>query len=218
MKKRIPALAVALIIIASLLCGCKNTLPPEVMTTRSEITIITTEESFDSLVETFNTLRERVSKLIKEDGTGTISFGMHRTDVLKVLDEQDIPYEMIAGDILLGDSSYYGQGGYTGGGTYYHFDFKTGQFDFEAGQLFCIDFMSQSFRGLRVGDPVQRILELYGEPDEYSNDGMCEYYRYFSSASEAIVGFTVLVRSSGDKAAVYMMELLSRSAEEMEEY
>ena len=185
------------------------------MTTRSEITIITTEESFDSLVETFIDLRERVSKLIKEDGTGTISFGMHRPEVLKVLDEQDIPYKMIAGDILLGDSSYYGQGGYTGGGTYYHFDFKTGQFDFEAGQLFCIDFMSQSFRGLKQGDSVQRMLDLYGEPDEYSDDGACEDYQYFFPTSDGTVIFTVIVREPGDK--VYEMILQYRSTEEMEE-
>ena len=216
-RKSSVRMAILLIIVATVLCGCRDTLPPEVITTYSETMIITTTESFDSLVETFLSLRESISKLIKEDGTGTISLGMHRSDVLKVLDEHEIPYELLAGkllpgDIRLGDSSYYGQDdGRTGSGTYYSFDFETGQ-------LLSIDPMIQSFRGLKRGDPVQRIIELYGEPDEYYDGGdMGGSYRYLFTMGKDTVRFTVVVRGLDNNAKVYEMILDYRSAEEMTE-
>jgi len=191
----------------ALFYGCEDATEDKTKLDETTTSVATT--AITTATEPIASLSERIAKLIREDGTGTISIGMHRSDVLKLLDEENIPYSMIAGDIELGDGLYFGLGGVIGGGTYYHFDFDTLQLD-------SIYPMMQSFRGLKVGDSVQRVLELYGEPDEYY-DVEFEYFQYLFPTDEGTVSFTVGVRGLGDDAKVFEMNLYFRSAEEMAE-
>jgi len=187
-----------------LLSGCREATKPEGTITSAATTAITTVTG--SILSLF----ERVAKLIKEDGTGTISIGMDRSEVLMILNEKNIPYSMIAHDIELGDSEYFGQGAAISGGTYYSFDFATMQ-------LNSIYPMRQSFCGLKVGDSVQRVLDLYGKPDIYDNTDMGDFYHYLSLLNDGTVYFTVRVFSDGDTAMVNEMSLTYRTAEEMAE-
>ena len=200
MIRKSTACLASIVMIMALLYGCQDEIitgETIVVTTGSQI--VTTTESIDSLTERVSRLAERISQLVKEDGTGIISFGMHRSDVLKILDEQGIPYNEIAGDIELGDSIYFGQG-VVGGGTYYLFEHDTLQFK----EIFM---KVQSFRGLKKGDPVQRIFELYGEPDEFFDSDDQKGYRYYFPSDKDTVIFYIGVRGDGDDARVYEMNL-----------
>jgi hypothetical protein len=96
-----------------------------------------------------------VASLINENGTGEIQINMKREEVAKILEKYSVSYKYLGDEYLeIEDGIYYNLG---------HFEIK------------------QSSKGLKVGDPIERVYELYA--------GAKEAYVYFKEDDTALFSF-----------------------------
>jgi hypothetical protein len=108
-------------------------------------------------------LSERIAKLTKEDGTGDVYFGQPAAEIMKILDEKDIPYEVYYWPEPDEDRIS-------------HIDLANGtSYLLEPGYLTYMD-VKQTYQGIKIGDPASKVEQIYGEMDPKDFNGGIYYY------------------------------------------
>ena len=92
-------------------------------------------------------ISETLSQLTNEDGTGEISLNMTWQEIAAVLDEVGIPYE-----VMEVADSYLNAIFASNGNLYRPYEGK-----FKVAQL---------KSGVKISDPISKVIEIYGEPDK----------------------------------------------------
>ena len=95
-----------------------------------------------------------LSQLTNEDGTGEINLNMTWQEIAAVLDNKGILYK-VNGTWTEADAEYSSDSRsiFTADGSYYR-------------PYYGSIYLHQTKKGLRVGEPLSRTVELYGEPDK----------------------------------------------------
>lgn len=121
-----------------------------------------TEISTSDGSKTITEIAEILAQLTNEDGTGEINLNMTWQEIAAVLDEKGILYT-VNGSWTEADTEYSSDCRYifTADGSDYRPYFNM------------ID-LHQTKKGLKVGEPLSRAVELYGEPDK-SEANPCYY-------------------------------------------
>lgn len=158
MKKLIAALLSCVLVLSVFTsCGGSNNESP---VSSSESVPVTTTTATTTAVSK-DELYAKLAQLTKEDGTGEINLQMNKDEIAEVLEKYGIDYTVREMGIYIDDHACYDTdtwGGY-------------GSFD-----------MGQSYKGLKIGDSVMKVLELYGEPDEVGSSGSFKYVMAISKA------------------------------------
>jgi hypothetical protein len=164
MKKFITAIVT--LAIATIFVGCQNQNPQtgnvfshssqSVQETTAHISI-TPQAATDRVESTTvsSTSKESVAKpisdLINEYGTGEINLDLSFDEIKTVLDSYGINYKGEFGYIEFDDGTFYD------------------------GEFF---YMKSTQKGLAVGDSIEKIKQIYGEPQSLNESGGCIYFVY----------------------------------------
>ena len=176
-------LCLSMVMLSSCQAEVKDSGKSEADTAESTITTTTTTTTTTATTTTTTPYNpeelvyEKLAKLTKEDGTGEISLDMSAQEIVAVLDKYGIEYddyqpdeEYKSGHVSISRNGYCTK--------YYD---KYGQFS-----------LQQSYKGLKVGDDLDRVLELYGEPDEIvSNGSPDKFYIYVQKELAGLMSCTI---------------------------
>lgn len=127
-------------------------------------TEVSTSDGSKSITE----IAALLAQLTNEDGTGEVNLNMTWQEIAAVLDEKGISYEVM-GSWTETDAEYSSDGRYifTDDGSSYR-------------PYYGIIDLHQTKKGLKVGEPLSRAVELYGKPDKIEinpcYDNVVDYY------------------------------------------
>ena len=110
-----------------------------------------------------NEISAKLAELINEDGTGKIYLGMKREDAIKVLEKENIPYEIQE------------EGRY-----FYIFNFSDGS-SISSHETLEQFYLAQTNKGLKIGDPASKIEEVYGKAKVDEGTGIICYTYYYEN-------------------------------------
>jgi len=147
MKQKWKTFLPPLILIMLLLFSLRRGTSVETYTSTETLTTLVNVESSALPAESthflLTTTKSSIGQLLCEDGTGIINFAMSQEEILDRLNEHRIRYE-INESIYFGNSIYFEDGSAYYPGFYYP---------------------KETARGISLGDTVEKMKVLYGEPD-----------------------------------------------------
>ncbi|MBQ6569408.1 MAG: hypothetical protein IJL87_04045 [Clostridia bacterium] len=155
--KKILALVLCLIMLT--LSSCQTAKKPEQTAESGESQAVESVTASDPE----EAIYARLARLTKEDGTGEISLDMGAQEIVEVLNKYGIEYN----DFRPDDDE---QGGFVGVADNRYFSNNIDGWGTFA--------LMQSYKGLKYGDTVEKVLELYGKPDEIMETSQYETYVY----------------------------------------
>jgi hypothetical protein len=135
-------------------------------------------------------ISEKLAKLIKEDGSGIVHLGMQAGQAQKVLISEDVPF-----------IAHTAGSSYTGSELDMEnkiFDLLSFQFEDGSSWNFNSDNtlesvgIAQTHKGLKIGDNIAKMKQLYGEPQPWQN-GDFLYYIYDYDVDKSISPDTGMV-------------------------
>lgn len=160
-----------------LLSSCKVVAEPETVSQPQTTTTVTTTIPTTTLNN--ETISAQLATLTKEDGTGEIHLQMTVEEIATVLDKYDIKHTLDETGLSVRTS-------YPGNIWLYCENFYAGYGQFT---------LNQSYSGLKVGDSKDKLLDMYGEPDEtYDKYGTIGYVYHTGVATDIFsspINFTV---------------------------
>jgi hypothetical protein len=137
---------------------------------------------------------ERIARLTKEDGTGEIYFGQPVTEIMKVLDNERIIYEIHyfpepdpdrISYLELRSGTSYGVGLYNA--------------------VLTDIIVQQTFSGVKVGDTVAKVTQIYGEQEPTDFNGGIYLWYYFPNGGREI---QVSIAVNGHEATAKVTNIL----------
>ncbi|MBQ6569427.1 MAG: hypothetical protein IJL87_04140 [Clostridia bacterium] len=156
-----------LCLITVMLSSCQTAKKSEQPAESSESQVIESQTESETPSEPESDPEEAIyaqlAQLTKEDGTGEISLDMKSQEIVEVLDKYGIKYHDYRADtddtpgIVCVEDNRYLSNHYDG---YGHFS------------------LQQSYMGLKISDKVEKVSELYGEPDEIKKTAWDDIYVY----------------------------------------
>ena len=189
MKRKV--LLSLLIVFSMLLTSCGVVASPQNEVISQNEMVVDMDVASNQMNQIEDTVEDVISaklaKLTKEDGTGEINLQMTIEEITNVLDKYGIQYSITDSGraIYISDGSLYCVDSYAGYGSFS---------------------IKQSYKGLKIGDSIDQLVSLYGEPDRIIDRN--SYFGYVYNTAMVENFFVVFkVRIENDEVAGMLIEL-----------